>query len=238
MPKAKTTSRAAKSKATNGKLTEAQIAVHWKEEQYFYPTKEFKAQANLVDSAFIKKFSEKNFPQCFDAYANLLHWDKKWKKSLDTSKPPFWKWFVGGKLNASYNCVDRHLTEHNNKAAFIFVPEPENEPAQVITYRELYIRVNETAAMLRDFCGLKAGDRVTIHMPMILELPITMLACARLGVVHSVVFGGFSGEACGLRAADSGSRVLIYADGYYRNGKWIDHKGNADIAIETAKKEG
>jgi acetyl-CoA synthetase len=98
--------------------------------------------------------------------------------------------------------------------------------------------VNEVAAMLRDFAGLKAGDRVTIHMPMIPELPITMLACARLGVVHSVVFGGFSGEACGLRAADSGSRVLIYADGYYRNGKWIDHKGNADIAVETARKEG
>ena len=86
--------------------------------------------------------------------------------------------------------------------------------------------------------GLKTGDRVTIHMPMIPELPITMLACARLGVVHSVVFGGFSGEACGLRAADSGSRVLIYADGYYRNGKWVDHKDSADIAVETAKKEG
>ena len=129
------------------------------------------------------------------------------------------------------------LAEHKNKAAFIFVPEPEQEAPQVITYRELYVRVNETAAMLRGFAGLKAGDRVTIHMPMIPELPITMLACARLGVVHSVVFGGFSGEACGLRAADSGSRVLIYADGYWRNGKWIDHKGNADIAIETARKK-
>ena len=98
--------------------------------------------------------------------------------------------------------------------------------------------MNEVAALLRDFAGLKAGDRVTIHMPMIPELPITMLACARLGVIHSVVFGGFSGEACGLRAADSGSRVLIYADGYHRNGKWVDHKGGADIAVETAAKEG
>ena len=83
-------------------------------------------------------------------------------------------------------------------------------------------------------CGLKAGDRVTIHMPMVAELPITMLACARLGVIHSVVFGGFSGEACGLRAADSGSRVLIYMDGYYRSGKIIDHKASADIAVATA----
>jgi acetyl-CoA synthetase len=94
------------------------------------------------------------------------------------------------------------------------------------------------AAVLRDFCGLQKGDRVTIHMPMIPELPITMLACARLGVVHSVVFGGFSGEAAGLRAADSGSRVMVYADGYYRNGKLIDHKSSADIALDVARTEG
>jgi acetyl-CoA synthetase len=94
------------------------------------------------------------------------------------------------------------------------------------------------AAVLRGFCGLKKGDRVTIHMPMIPELPITMLACARLGVVHSVVFGGFSGEAAGLRAADSGSRVIIYADGYYRNGKLVDHKASADIAVNHARQEG
>ena len=222
----------------NDKLTEAQIAVHWKEEEYFHPSAKFIAQANLNDPTFVDQFSEKNFPECFRAYADLLHWDHYWHTTLDTSNPPFWKWFVGGKLNACYNCVDRHLAEHRNKAALIFVPEPENEPTVVITFQELYRRVNEVAAMLRDFAGLKAGDRVTIHMPMIAELPITMLACARLGVVHSVVFGGFSGEACGLRAADSGSRVLIYADGYYRAGKWIDHKLAADIAVETAKKEG
>ncbi len=184
------------------------------------------------------RFSEKHFPECFREYAELLHWDQYWHTTLDTSDPPFWKWFVGGKLNACYNCVDRHLEKHKNKAALIFVPEPEQESATVITYQELYRRVNEVAAMLRDFAELKTGDRVTIHMPMIPELPITMLACARLGVVHSVVFGGFSGEACGLRAADSGSRVLIYADGYFRNGKWVDHKGSADIAVQTAEKEG
>ena len=215
-----------------------QIAVHWKEEERVPPPAGFVAQANLIDPAFVESFREENFPECFRHYADLLDWKTYWHTTLDTSKPPFWKWFVGGKLNVSYNCVDRHLTKYKNKAAFIFVPEPEQEAPQWITYRELYVKVNETAAMLRDFAGLKAGDRVTIHMPMIPELPITMLACARLGVVHSVVFGGFSGEACGMRAADSGSRVLIYADGYWRNGKWIDHKGNADIAIETAKKEG
>jgi acetyl-CoA synthetase len=236
--KARQKSNATPKKSKSKELSEAQIAVHWKEEEYIRPSKQFIAQANLTDPKFVKKFDEKHFPDCFEEYANLLTWDHKWKKVLDTANPPFWKWFVGGKLNASYNCVDRHLAKYKNKAALIFVPEPENETATVITYQELYKRVNETASMLRDFAGLKTGDRVTIHMPMIPELPITMLACARLGVVHSVVFGGFSGEACGLRAADSGSRVLIYADGYYRNGKWIDHKGNADIAVTTAKKEG
>jgi acetyl-CoA synthetase len=219
-------------------VSEAQIAVHWKEEDYFYPSAKFIAQANLSDPAIVEKFSEEHFPECFHEYAQLLDWDHYWHTTLDTSHPPFWKWFVGGKLNACYNCVDRHLEKHKNKAALIFVPEPEGESPVVLTYRELYCRVNEVAAMLRDFAGLKTGDRVTIHMPMIPELPITMLACARLGVVHSVVFGGFSGEACGLRAADSGSRVLIYADGYHRNAKWVDHKASADIAVETAKKEG
>ncbi|HLJ60584.1 MAG TPA: acetate--CoA ligase, partial [bacterium] len=167
----------------------------------------------------------------------LLSWDQYYT-TLDTNDPPFWKWFVGGKLNVSYNCVDRHLAQYKNKAALIFVPEPEEDTHVAITYQELYTRVNEVAALLRDFAGLKEGDRVTIHLPMTPELPITMLACARLGVVHSVVFGGFSGEACGLRAADSGSRVLITMDGYYRNGKLLDHKANADIAVAAAAKEG
>jgi acetyl-CoA synthetase len=218
--------------------SEAQIAVHWKEEEYVAPPSKFVGQANLVDPEIVRQFSEQNFPECFRQYADLLSWDQYWHTTLDTNNPPFWKWFVGGKLNASYNCVDRHLAKYRNKAALIFVPEPEDEPIYAVTYQELYTRVNEVAAVLRDFCGLKKGERVTIHMPMIPELPITMLACARLGIIHSVVFGGFSGEAAGLRAADSGSRVMIYADGYYRSGKIIDHKPGADLALETAAKEG
>jgi acetyl-CoA synthetase len=218
--------------------SEAQIAVHWKEEEYILPPVRFVGQANLADPAVVERFSEKNFPECFREYADLLSWDHYWHTTLDTSKPPFWKWFVGGRLNASYNCADRHLAKYRNKAALIFVPEPEDEPIRAVTYQELYTRVNEVAAVLGDFCGLRKGDRVTIHMPMIPELPITMLACARLGVIHSVVFGGFSGEAAGLRAADSGSRVMVYADGYYRTGRATDHKANADIALETAAKEG
>jgi acetyl-CoA synthetase len=218
--------------------SDAHIAVHWKEEEYYQPPKKFIEQANLKDPSVMERFSEKNYPKCFEEYAEMLTWYKDWNTVLDTSDPPFWKWFVGGKLNVSYNCVDRHLAKYKNKAAILFVPEPENEAVVAITYQELHRRVNEVAAVLRDFAGLKTGDRVTIHMPMTAELPITMLACARLGVIHSVVFGGFSGEACGLRAADSGSKVLIYMDSYYRSGKLVDHKASADIAIEAAQKEG
>jgi len=217
---------------------ESQIAVHWREEEYYYPPPKFIGQANLTDPSIMERFSEKNFPECFREYADMLSWDQYWHTTLDTNDPPFWKWFVGGKLNACYNCVDRHLDKYKNKAALIFVPEPEDVAPVVITYRELYVRVNEMAALLRDFAGLKTGDRVTIHMPMIPELPVTMLACARLGIIHSVVFGGFSGEACGRRVADSGSRVLITTDGYYRNGKMIDHKAGADIALDVASQEG
>ena len=222
----------------SAETNEAQIAVHWKEEEYVRSSAKFIGQANLFDPAITERFSEKNFPECFREYADLLSWDRYWHTTLDTSSPPFWKWFVGGKLNVCSNCVDRHLAQYRNKAAFIFVPEPEYEPVYTITYQELFTRVNEVAAVLRTFCGLEKGDRVTIHMPMIPELPITMLACARLGIIHSVVFGGFSGEAAGLRASDSGSRVMIYSDGYYRNGKIIDHKSSADIALEVAAKAG
>ena len=223
---------------TNADVSEAQIAVHWKEEEYYHPTAKFIGQANLTDPSVDERFSIDKFPECFKEYADMLSWDQYWHTTLDTSNAPFWKWFVGGKLNACYNCVDRHLAKYGNKAALIFAPEPEDEGYQAITYQELWARVNEVAAMLRDFAGLNAGDRVTLHLPMVPELPITMLACARLGVIHSEVFGGFSGEACGIRVADSQSRVLITMDGYYRSGKLIDHKSNADISAAVAERNG
>ena len=219
--------------------TEAEIAVHWKEEEFVYPPAKFVGQANLTDPTIMQRFSEPNFPECFREYADMLSWDQYWHTTLDQSDPPFWKWFVGGKINACYNCVDRHLDKYKNKAAILFVPEPESESPVAITYQDLFVRVNEMAALLRDFAGLKAGDRVTIHLPMTPELPITMLACARLGVIHSVVFGGFSGEACGRRAADSASRVLITMDGYHRNGNLIDHKSaTVEAALDAARQEG
>ena len=175
-----------KTPSAPAETTEAQIAVHWKEEEYYDPPAGFIAQANLQDPSVNERFAEKNFPKCFEEYADMLTWSKRWETVLDTSKPPFWKWFVGGKINASFNCVDRHLPKYKNKAAIISVPELEEESPVTVTYQELYVRINEFAALLRDFAGLKAGDRVTIHMPMLAELPITMLACARLGVIHSV----------------------------------------------------
>ena len=219
-------------------VSEAQIAVHWQEEQYFHPSTQFIAQANMIDPAIYDRFSLENFPECYKEYADLLTWYQYWHTTLDTSDAPCWKWFVGGKINACYNCVDRHLPKYKNKAAIIYMPEPEYEPHTALTYQELYVKVNELAALLRDFAGLKAGDRVTLHMPMVPELPITMLACARLGVIHSEVYGGFSGGACGERIADSGSRVLITIDGYYRSGKLLDHKEKTDIAHKVAEEEG
>ena len=219
-------------------VSEAQIAVHWREEEYFYPPARFIGQANAADPAIFERFSEEHFPECFKEYADLLTWDAYWHTTLDTSNPPFWKWFVGGRLNACFNCVDRHLASSRNKAALIWVPEPETEETRAITYQELYRRVNEFAALLRDFCGVKVGDRVTFHLPMVPELPVSMLACARLGVIHSEVFGGFSGAACGDRIADSESRILVTMDAYYRNGELIDHKAKADEAVAAARARG
>jgi len=223
---------------SEAQVSESQIAVHWREEEYYPPPEKFVAQANANDPAILERFSEDKFPDCFTEYADMLTWDKPWDTVLDTSNAPFFKWFVGGKLNASYNCVDRHAAANPDKTAILFVPELESDEAVHVTYGELLRQVNEFAALLRDFAGLKAGDRVTLHMPMVPELPVTMLACARLGVIHSEVFGGFSGHACGTRIADSGSHVLITMDGYYRAGALTDHKVKADEALAEASKEG
>src|SRR5437588_5288144 len=219
-------------------VSEAQIAVHWREEAYIEPPATFVEQANANDPAILDRFTEDHFPDCVKEYAERLTRDAPWDTMSDTSNPPFWKWFVGGRLNACVNCVDRHLETRADQAALIWVPEPEDEETQTITYRDLHGRVNEFAALLRDFGGVKTGDRVTFHMPMVPELPVSMFACARLGVIHSQVFGGFSGAACGGRIADSQSKILVTMDGYYRAGQLIDHKSRADEAVETAREQG
>ena len=179
----------------NTRISETEIAVHWHEEEYYSPPESFIQQANFRDADALRKFELDNFPDYFAEYGHLLQWDRPWDQVFDGSNPPFWKWFVGGKLNASVNCIDRHLAKNRNKTAFYFIPERPEEPKQVVTYQDLFVRVNEFAALLRDL-GVKQGDRVTIHLPMVVELPVAMLACARLGAIHSVVFGGFSRQAC------------------------------------------
>ncbi len=224
--------------AREAEVSEAEIAAHWKEEGYVPPPPSFRAQANLGDASAAERFDLARFPEYFREYADLLSWDRPWTSVLDASHPPFYRWFVGGELNVSKNCIDRHLPLRGAQPAIVFQAEPEASPPVAISYRELYHRVNEFAAVLQRDARLVAGDRVTIHLPMVPELPISMLACARLGLVHSVVFGGFSGEAAGHRAADAESRVLVTTDGFWRNGAKVDHLAQTDGAVVAAREGG
>ena len=159
-----------------------------------------------------------------------ISWFKDWNTILDDSEAPFYKWFNDGKINASFNCIDRHISSwRKNKAAIIF--EGDLGDTRVLTYQDLYREVNKFADALKKL-GTKRGDVVTIYMPMIPEAVIAMLACARIGAPHSVVFGGFSPGALKDRIEDSNSKVLITADGGYRKGKVVPLKDNADKALE------
>ena len=160
----------------------------------------------------------------------FLSWDREWDKVMDHDlEAGRIEWFKGGILNASYNCIDRHLDRLRNKVAFYWEGDNPREDA-VITYGELSRRVNKFAAALKKH-GVVKGDRVIIYLPMIVELPVAMLACARIGAVHSVVFGGFSAESIAGRIKDSGAETVITADGGYRAGKVVPLKENVDQAL-------
>ena len=162
--------------------------------------------------------------------ANALHWFAPWSKVLDWSNPPFAKWFIGGKTNVAYNCLDRHLTTwRRNKAAIIW--EGENFEQRTLTYQELYRKVCKFANALKEL-GLKTGDRSIIYMPMIPEAAVAMLACARLGITHSVVFGGFSAEALKTRIQDLEAQIVITANSGLRRGKDVPLKQNVDDALK------
>ncbi|QXP62597.1 acetate--CoA ligase [Polaribacter sp. R2A056_3_33] len=160
-------------------------------------------------------------------------WRKKWDNVLDWdfSKPEI-KWFEGAKLNITENCVDRHLSTKADKTAILFEPNDPNEPAEHITYKQLSERVNQFANVLKEH-GIKKGDRVCIYVPMIPELAISLLACARIGAIHSVVFAGFSSTALATRINDSDCKIVITADGSFRGKKSIDLKGIVDEALEN-----
>ena len=169
-------------------------------------------------------------PEAFwgEVASRELHWFEKWNKVLEWN-PPQAKWFAGGKLNVSYNCLDRHLTTHRkNKAAILWEGEPGEQ--RTITYQELHRLVVRFASVLK-MRGYKAGDRAILYMPMIPELPIAMLACTRLGIIHSVVFGGFSAEALKTRILDLGATLVVTADGGYRRGKEVKLKPAVDEAL-------
>ena len=161
--------------------------------------------------------------------AKLLHWFEAPKKVLDWN-PPHAKWFVGGKLNVSYNCLDRHLEKNSNKPALMW--EAEDGSAIQYTFAELHERVCQFANVLGSL-GVKPGDCVAIYMPMVPELAIAMLGCARVGAVHSVIFGGFSATAIADRVADCKAKILITADGGFRRGKIVPLKETADAAMKS-----
>lgn len=195
------------------------------------PSEEFVKQANVQDQNIYDE-ARSNMESFWAKQAERLDWFKKWDKVLEWNLP-YAKWFVNGKLNASYNCIDRHLKTHRkNKAALIWEGEPGD--SRILTYQQLYYEVTRFANVLKKI-GVKKGDVVTLYMPMIPELPIAMLACARIGAPHSVIFGGYSSDAISDRVEDAKSRIIITADGGYRRGRVVPLKKNTDIALERSK---
>ena len=190
-----------------------------------------RARINSMDKYWdMVKEAEEDFEGFWDKLAKeKIDWIEPYKKVLDESNAPFYKWFVGGKLNVTQQCIDRHLEKKKNKAAIIWEGEPGDK--RVITYLELYYEVNRFANLLKNRFGIKKGDRVVIYMPMIPEAAFAMLACARIGAIHSVVFGGFSAEALRDRIIDAKAKLVITADGAYRRGKPYLLKPVVDVAL-------
>jgi acetyl-CoA synthetase len=216
-------------------VTDQTITSVSREHRLFRPSAEFKAQANLGSDALYKRlYAESvNSPEKFwEAQAKEhLIWRKPFKKVLNW-KVPHAEWFVGGKLNVSENCLDRHLGTHReNKAALIFEGEPGD--VRTITYKQLHFHVCRLAHIFENM-GIGSGDRVAIYMPMVPEAVMAMLACARVGAIHTVIFGGFSSEAIKDRLNDCQAKLVITADGGWRRGKIIELKANVDRALEGA----
>jgi acetyl-CoA synthetase len=204
------------------------IDVLLEETRKFLPSDEFRRRAHVTSTEIYDAAAAD--PEGFWAdRARELEWASPWKKVLEW-KPPHAKWFVGGKLNISVNCIDRHVrTARRNKAVLLWEGEPGDR--RTLTYWELYTEVTKFANVLHQL-GVKRGDRVAIYLPLIPEVVIAMLACARIGAIHSVVFGGFSPESLRDRINDAKAKVLVTADGGYRRGQVIPLKRNADRAIE------
>jgi acetyl-CoA synthetase len=197
------------------------------ESRTFPPSDEFAAAANAGPELYQEADADRE--SFWAKQAERLHWDTKWDQVLDWSDAPFAKWFVGGKLNVAYNCVDRHVESgHGEQVAIHWEGEPGD--SRTITYNDLLAEVSKTSNALLEL-GLKVGDRVAIYMPMVPEAIFAMLACARLGLMHSVVFGGFSAEALRSRIVDAEARLVITTDGQYRRGNPAALKPAVDEAV-------
>jgi acetyl-CoA synthetase len=208
------------------------------EDRVFTPSSDLVKNANIT--AYMKskgfdnyedfyKWSLANRFEHWDDMAKELHWFEPWQKTFEWTNKPFFKWFVGGKFNAAYNCLDRHMqTPTRTKVAYYW--EGDDGSTRTITYEDLYVMTNRVARVLQNL-GVKKGDRVAIYMPMIPELVAAVLACARLGAPHMVVFGGFAASSLRDRIIDCDAKVLITADGNYRGAKPIELKKIADEAV-------
>jgi acetyl-CoA synthetase len=213
-------------------MSKADIESVLKEERIFEPPKDFSAKAHIKsfqDYEKLYKQAEDDPEEFWAGIAKELMWFKPWDTVLEWN-PPFAKWFVGGRTNIAYNCLDRHLsTARKNKAAIIWEGEPGEE--RILTYQALHREVCRFANVLKSI-GVKTGDRVAIYMPMVPELPIAMLACARIGATHSIIFGGFSADALRDRINDAQAKVVVTADGGYRRGAEIPLKKAVDEALQ------
>ncbi|MEV5570496.1 acetate--CoA ligase [Spirillospora sp. NPDC052269] len=199
------------------------------ETRRFPPPAELAESANVTAEAYERAAADRlGF---WAEQADRLAWSKRWDEVLDWSNPPFAKWFVGGELNIAYNCVDRHV-ENGNGARVAYHWEGEPGDTRTLTYADLQKEVAKAANALLEL-GVRKGDRVAIYMPMIPELPISMLACARIGATHSVVFGGFSADALRTRIDDAAAKLVITADGGYRRGKASALKPTVDEAVQS-----
>ena len=184
---------------------------------------------NISKVNLLREYALSNIERFWEEQALLLHWFKRWDKVVEWN-PPYARWFINGLTNASYNALDRHVKNgKGDKKAILW--EGEDGEKRTLTYNDVYNQVNMLASALKEYLGLKKGDRVTIYMPMVPELVIAMLACSRIGVIHSVVFSGFSANALADRIDDSSSSIVITADGFYRRGKVIDLISNVNGAL-------
>ncbi len=191
------------------------------------PPEDFKKKAVITDETVYEQGQD--IETFWAKQAQMLKWDKKWDQVL-LRNPPYYKWFLNGKINVSVNCLDRWITP-GDKDKIAYIWEGEMGEVRKYTYEQLYTEVNKFANVLKKL-GVKKGDIVSMYMPVIPELPIAMLACARIGAPHSVVFAGFSAESLRDRMEDAESKFLITADGYYRRGKVLNHKQKSDEAVE------